>query len=153
MGGIDEGAIVHQGDQAFIGGAAPVDLFQVAIGSHQHLIGIRQERADLAAFRRIFARVCVRKFIGNQAAARRVDKVSLAGYEDVNDAERLSVDPVMGYGLRSASPKRVPTGPQDPFGGCDSAVSGPHQRPIVGLVRQNEGTIALKWPGDGAGEG
>ncbi len=55
-----------------------------------------------------------------------------------------------------ASPKRVPSGPQDPFGGRNSAVSDPipaRVRQIVGLVRRNGGTIALKWPGDGAGEG
>ncbi len=58
--------------------------------------------------------------------------------------------------LCTASPKRVPTGPQNPFGGRNSAVSDPipvRVRQIVGLVRRNEGTIALKWPGDGAGEG
>ena len=58
--------------------------------------------------------------------------------------------------LCPASPKRVPTGPQDPFGGRNSAVPDPipvRVRQIVGVVRRNEGTIALKWLGDGAGEG
>ena len=61
----------------------------------------------------------------------------------------LEVDPVFG-------PYGVPTGPQDPFGGRNSAVSDPipvRVRQIVGLVRRNGGTIALKWPGEGAGEG
>ncbi len=58
--------------------------------------------------------------------------------------------------LRPASPRRVPTGPQDPVGGCNSAVSDSisvRERPIVRLARRNEGTIALKGPGDGSGEG
>ena len=58
--------------------------------------------------------------------------------------------------LCPASPKRVPTEPQDPFGGRNSDVSDPipvrvHQ--IMGLVHRNGATIALEWPGDGAGEG
>jgi hypothetical protein len=58
--------------------------------------------------------------------------------------------------LCPASPKRVPTGPQDPFGGRNLDVSDPipvRVRQIVGLVHLNGATIALKWPGDGAGEG
>ncbi len=58
--------------------------------------------------------------------------------------------------LCPASPKRVPTGPQDPFGGRNSTVSDPipvRVRQIVGLVRRNEGTIALKWPGKALGKG
>lgn len=58
--------------------------------------------------------------------------------------------------LCPASPKRVPTGPQDPFGGRNSAVSDPipvRVRQIVGLVHRSGRTINLKWPGDVAGEG
>jgi hypothetical protein len=43
-----------------------------------------------------------------------------------------------------------------PFGGRNSALSDPipvRVRQIVGLVRRNESTIALKCPGDGSGRG
>jgi hypothetical protein len=58
--------------------------------------------------------------------------------------------------LCPASPKLLPDRTPTPFGGRNSDVSDPipvRVRQIVGLVHLNGATIALKWPGDGAGEG